>query len=129
MIGHVAERAGLLAIAEHSRGLVGEREIRRRDARNRTAPQRPDKTARKSPIRRESELDLDCESVMATPRDQLLDKIGRLSPEYAAEVEDFVDFLFQRDTDRRLVRAAAAASEPAFAKVWDNPEDDVYNTV
>jgi hypothetical protein len=44
-------------------------------------------------------------------------------------VEDFVDFLFQRDTNRRLVRAAAAASEPAFAKVWDNPEDDVYNTV
>ena len=44
LIGHVAERAGLLAIAEHSQGLVGERETRRRDARNRTAPQ----TARKS---------------------------------------------------------------------------------
>jgi hypothetical protein len=44
-------------------------------------------------------------------------------------VEDFVDFLFQRDTDRQLVRAVVAASDPAFAKVWDNPEDDVYNTV
>jgi hypothetical protein len=44
-------------------------------------------------------------------------------------VEDFVDFLFQRDTDRQLVRAVVAASEPAFAKVCDNPEDDVHYTV
>jgi hypothetical protein len=44
-------------------------------------------------------------------------------------VEDFVDFLAQRDGDRQLVLAAAAASEPAFAKVWDNPEDDVYDRV
>jgi hypothetical protein len=34
-----------------------------------------------------------------------------------------------RDTDRQLAHAAAAASEPAFAKVWDNPEDDVYDRV
>jgi hypothetical protein len=66
---------------------------------------------------------------MATPRNQLLDKISRLPPDYAAEVEDFVDFLFQRDTDRQLARAATAASELAFAKVWDNPEDDIYDTV
>lgn len=44
---------------------------------------------------------------------------------------DFVDFLAQRDrdSDRQLAHAAAAASEPAFAKVWNNPEDDVYDRV
>jgi hypothetical protein len=66
---------------------------------------------------------------MATPHDQLLQKISRLPAARVAEVEDFVDFLAQRDGDRQLAHAAAAASEPAFAKVWDNPEDDVYDNV
>jgi hypothetical protein len=67
---------------------------------------------------------------MATPHDQLIEKIQRLPPDRLAEVEDFIDFIAQRaarDTDRQLARAAAAASVPAFAKVWDNPEDDVYD--
>jgi Protein of unknown function (DUF2281) len=64
---------------------------------------------------------------MATPHDQLIEKISRLPPDRVAEVEDFVDFLSQRDTDRQVARAAAGASEAAFAKVWDNPEDDVYD--
>ena len=64
---------------------------------------------------------------MATSPDHLLEKISRLPPERVAEVEDFVDFLSQRDTDRQLVAAAGRASEPAFAKVWDNPEDAVYD--
>ncbi len=64
---------------------------------------------------------------MATPHDQLLAKISRLPPARVSEVEDFIDFLTQRDTDLHLARAAAAASEPAFAKVWSNPEDDVYD--
>jgi hypothetical protein len=64
---------------------------------------------------------------MGTPHDQLLEKISRLSPERVAEVEDFVDFIAQRDTDRELVQAAARASEAAFSKAWSNPEDDVYD--
>jgi hypothetical protein len=69
---------------------------------------------------------------MATPHDQLFEKIRRLPPDRRAEVEDFVDFIVQRaerdlDADRQLARAAAAASVPAFAKAWDNPEDDVYD--
>ena len=68
---------------------------------------------------------------MATLHDQLFQKISRLPAARVAEVEDFVDFLAQRDrdADRRLAHAAAAASEPAFAKIWDNPEDDVYDRV
>jgi hypothetical protein len=64
---------------------------------------------------------------MATPPEHLIEKIGRLPPDRVAEVEDFVDFISQRDTDRQLARAATAASEPAFAKVWANPEDDAYD--
>jgi hypothetical protein len=57
----------------------------------------------------------------------LIEKIRRLSPEKAAEVEDFVDFLSQREEESRLSRAAAKLSEEAFAEVWDNPEDAVYD--
>jgi hypothetical protein len=64
---------------------------------------------------------------MGTPHDQLLEKISRLPPERVAEVEDFVDFIAQRDTDRELVRAAARASEASFGKAWSNPDDDVYD--
>ena len=54
--------------------------------------------------------------------DVLLEKIKGLPPERIAEVEDFVDFLAQRD-DRRLVEAAAKLSEGPFGSVWDNEED------
>ncbi len=57
----------------------------------------------------------------------LTEKIRALSPEQIAEVEDFVDFLRLRGDDRRLTRAAAMASGPAFENVWANPEDDVYD--
>ena len=59
----------------------------------------------------------------------LADKIAALPVERIAEVEDFVDFLRSRDQDRALFRAAGAASEPAFAAVWNNPEDDVYDAL
>jgi hypothetical protein len=57
----------------------------------------------------------------------LIEKIRRLSPEKAAEVEDFVDFLSLREEESRFSRAAAKLSEEAFAEVWDNPEDAVYD--
>ena len=56
----------------------------------------------------------------------LLEKIKNLPPERIAEVEDFVDFLAQRD-DRRLVEAATKLSEGAFQRVWDNEEDAAYD--
>jgi hypothetical protein len=57
----------------------------------------------------------------------LMEKIRALPPERIAEVEDFVDFLRQRDEDRRLVKAASKLSEKAFQKVWDNPDDAEYD--
>ena len=61
----------------------------------------------------------------------LVEKISALPIERIAEVEDFVDFLRLRDQDHALSRAAAAAaaSAPAFAAVWENPEDDVYDAL
>jgi len=65
--------------------------------------------------------------IVATPPSRLVEKIARLPQERVAEVEDFVDFLSARDPERQLVRAANALSEAAFAQVWNNPEDDVYD--
>ena len=59
----------------------------------------------------------------------LIEKLNTLPADRLHEVEDFVDFLRLRDQDRTLVRAAGAASAPAFAAVWNNPEDDVYDAV
>ena len=63
----------------------------------------------------------------------LIRKIGKLPRSRLAEVEDFVDFIGQRETsnaaDRNLSRAVRSMSETALAEVWSNPEDDVYNAV
>ena len=60
---------------------------------------------------------------------RLLDKICKLSSEKIVEVEDFIDFLYQRQTnsDQNLTIAATKVSEASFAKVWDNPEDAEYH--
>ena len=57
----------------------------------------------------------------------LIDKIRSLPPEKAAEVEDFVDFLRQRQQEAHLTHAAAKLSEEAFAQVWNNSDDAVYD--
>jgi hypothetical protein len=59
----------------------------------------------------------------------LIEKITALPAERIAEVEDFVDFLGQREHGLSMARSAAAASEPAFAAVWENPEDAAYDAV
>ena len=56
----------------------------------------------------------------------LLEKIRSLPPEKVAEVEDFVDFLYQR-SKRQLTKAAGKLSEASFAQVWDNPDDADYD--
>jgi hypothetical protein len=59
----------------------------------------------------------------------LLEKIQALPAERIAEIEDFVEFIAARERRRSLTRAAAAASAPAFAAVWNNPEDDAYDAL
>ncbi len=59
----------------------------------------------------------------------LIGKISALPPARQAEVEDFVDFIAHKDSERALTRAAALASAPAFAALWSNPEDNVYDAL
>ena len=53
----------------------------------------------------------------------LIEQIRRLPDDKLAEVEHFVDFLRGRQEERRLALAVSGASEAAFAKVWNNPDD------
>ena len=57
----------------------------------------------------------------------LIEKIEALPVERIAEVEDFV--IAAREQERTLTRAASAASAPAFAAVWSNPDDDAYDAL
>lgn len=59
----------------------------------------------------------------------MLEKLEHLSPERLAEVDDFIDFLQQRDQERLLSRDFAQASNDAFAKVWDNEDDAIYDSL
>lgn len=61
--------------------------------------------------------------------DMLIEKIQALPPERMAEVDDFVDFLQLREQQRALTSMAAHASAPAFATVWDNPDDEAYDAL
>jgi hypothetical protein len=58
--------------------------------------------------------------------EELIEKIRSLPPERIAEVEDFIDFIAQRD-ERLLVHSAAKLSEESFRLIWDNEEDSVYD--
>ena len=65
-------------------------------------------------------------SKQAAREDSLIQNIRSLPPERVAEVEDFIDFLSQRE-DLRLTQAATKLSEEASQKVWDNPADAAYD--
>ena len=67
-------------------------------------------------------------SKQAAREDALIRKIRSLPPEKVAEVEDFVEFLGQRD-DRQLTQAGAKLAEKAFRRVWNNRVDAAYDRV
>ncbi len=66
---------------------------------------------------------------MSVDPQSLIEKIEALPPERRIEVADFVDFIAAREQERALTRAAATASTPAFARIWENPDDDVYDAL
>lgn len=57
----------------------------------------------------------------------LIEKIRSLSPEKFIELQDFVEFLSQKNMERKLINAGNKLAEDAFKKVWDNPEDAEYD--
>jgi hypothetical protein len=66
-------------------------------------------------------------SRVPAPQRAILSKMRDLSPERVAEVEDFIDFLRQRQDERLLTHAATKLAEGSFEKVWDNPDDAAYD--
>lgn len=63
----------------------------------------------------------------AANHESLFAKIAELPEDRIVEIANFVEFIRAQEGERSLVRAAMTASEPALKRVWDNPEDDVYN--
>ncbi len=57
----------------------------------------------------------------------VVDKLKSLPPERQKEVADFIDFLSQYRSDHGSAKAARSISEPVFKKIWNNPEDAVYD--
>jgi hypothetical protein len=63
---------------------------------------------------------------------RLIEKIRQLSSPRIMEIEDFIDFLYQREhqsDDANLTLAATKLSEAAFSQVWDNSEDAAYDNL
>lgn len=58
---------------------------------------------------------------------RLIAKVRKLTPAQISEIEHFIDSLSQQDTDRTLTHNATSLAEPAFARVWDNPDDADYD--
>lgn len=59
----------------------------------------------------------------------LVERVRTLPPEKLAEVIDFVDFLQHRSEFKKLTQEAMKLSEASFQRVWDNPEDSVYDNL
>ena len=59
--------------------------------------------------------------------EQVVQKLEALAPNRIDEVEEFIDFLSQRDTDQQLTQAAMAASESTLSEIWNNDDDAEYD--
>ncbi|MEW6126592.1 MAG: DUF2281 domain-containing protein [Acidobacteriota bacterium] len=57
----------------------------------------------------------------------LIQKIRQLPMDKISEVEDFVDFLSQREQTHRITQAAGKLAEEPFRKIWDNEADAAYD--
>ena len=66
-----------------------------------------------------------------TIEQRLLAKIRRLPSAKVVEIEDFIDFLYERESqsEANLIVAAMQLSEATFTKVWNNPEDAAYDNL
>ncbi|MFW5443861.1 MAG: toxin-antitoxin system, antitoxin component, Xre family protein [Methylococcaceae bacterium] len=59
--------------------------------------------------------------------EQVAHKLQTLSQERITEVEDFIDFLKQRDESSQLTRNAMKLTEPLLSNLWNNTEDAEYD--
>ncbi|WP_440615469.1 DUF2281 domain-containing protein [Cysteiniphilum sp. 6C5] len=59
--------------------------------------------------------------------DLITQKLNHLPAKYFTEVEDFIDFLHQKDSLQKVRKDFTMMSQSSFQKVWDNDEDEIYN--
>ncbi len=59
--------------------------------------------------------------------EQVAHKLQTLSQERITEVEDFIDFLKQRDESSQLTHNAMKLTEPLLSHLWNNSEDAEYD--
>ena len=61
---------------------------------------------------------------------RILEKIRKLPFDKIVELENFIDFLYQRpNSSQNLITTSTKLSEASFAKIWDNPEDAAYDNL
>lgn len=65
--------------------------------------------------------------MIALNENTLMKKLKSLPPERRKEVEDFVDFLYARTQEGSVTQSATTIAEPAFARIWENKDDDGYD--
>ena len=59
--------------------------------------------------------------------EHLANKLQTLSQKRITEVEDFIDFLRQRDENQQLTQLAMKASQSTLNTIWDNTDDAEYD--
>lgn len=64
-----------------------------------------------------------------TVKDLIKSEIEKLPESLLEEIFDFIQFLEKKRDKALLVKASQEISGTAFAKVWDNEEDAVYDSL
>lgn len=62
-------------------------------------------------------------------KDLIKSEIEKLPESLLEEVFDFIQFLETKRDKVLLVKASQEMSSPALAKIWDNEEDAVYDSL
>ena len=62
-------------------------------------------------------------------REQIIKRIEELPEELVDEISDFVEFVTARHADSDFDFVVARTMQDSMDKVWDNPEDEVWNDV
>jgi len=62
-------------------------------------------------------------------KDLIKSEIEKLPESLLEEVFDFIQFLETKRDKVLLVKASQDISNPALAKIWDNEEDAVYDSL
>jgi hypothetical protein len=66
---------------------------------------------------------------MSIDLEYLFARIRALPVERIEQIENFVDFITLLTRDRTLTGDATAASSFSFGKIWDQADDDAYDTL